>query len=127
VIVDVQEMVVAAKGSTVSFDEGRIQVYVYRAGYYGASFMVENTHTQPLVFTLDMTASENVVSHRGQLTHTDLVPAGEKVVFHHLAPRDMDLSWSWSYSASFMWDQRSVTAVEPETAAAVAAAVSVEA
>ncbi len=68
--------------------------------------MVENLHTVPLVFSLDVSSSENVVSHRGVLMHTDMIPPGEKVVFHHLAPKVMEESWTWAYSASFMWDSR---------------------
>lgn len=111
-LTEAQEMVIAANGKVSTFDEAKIAVYVYRAGYHGASFMVQNRHTVPLVFSLDMSTSVNVVSHNGSLVHTDLVPPGESVVFHHLAPKDTAQSWSWCYSASYLWDQRAKDASE---------------
>jgi hypothetical protein len=89
-------------------DQGQyIAIYSYRAGYFGVSLMVENLHPSlSLVLSLDVSLSENVVSHRGTLVHTDLVPPGEKVIFHHLAPKAVQETWSWEYKANYLWEKK---------------------
>ena len=85
---------------------GKINLYRYRSGYGGVSFLVENKHTAPLVFILDCSESKNVVSHRPSLKHQQTIPPGEAKIMHHLLPDSSEVgAWSWAYSASYMFDE----------------------
>jgi Ca2+-binding EF-hand superfamily protein len=104
-MLEAQELVIMEYGELQSFDEQRIHLYAHRSGYHGVSLLVENCHHLPLIFSVDCGESENVVSHRGQLTHTEVVPPNQRVIFHHLIPKDTSKAWTWAYSASFLWDE----------------------
>ena len=59
---------------------------------------------QTLVFTLDCSASHNVVSHAGALKHTVRVaPGGDIQLIHHLVP-EVQGAWQWKYEASWVWE-----------------------
>eukprot|EP01038_Epipyxis_sp_PR26KG_P006609 gene6609-9076_t len=76
--------------------------YELKGGYFGISYAVENTDSHhALSFKLDCSASQNLVSHRGQLNHTEIVPPKQYCVLHHLVPLDESLGWSLGYSMSY--------------------------
>jgi len=100
------ELPIKAQGEQTTFEEGKIVLYRYRAGYCGISFVVENKHTVPLIFVLDCSTSKNVVTHQADLKHQATIPPGEAKVMHHILPdSDSSGSWSWAYSASYMFDE----------------------
>ena len=102
---EAQELVIVQYGEKRAFEDKMINLYTYRAGYHGVSLLVENCHHMPLVFTLDCSESENVISHRGTLSHTETVPPHHRVIFHHLMPREHGAAWAWAYSAGYMFDE----------------------
>ena len=54
------------------------------SGNKGISFIVTNTCTTSLRFSLDCTGSVNILSHRGLLQWVEEIPAGRSKVLHHL-------------------------------------------
>lgn len=102
---EAEELVILNQGEVKSFENGLIKLYKLRAGHSGVSLMVENLHHKSLVFEMDCSKSENVISHRGTLVHKEVIAPNERRVLHHLMPADPTVkSWAWSYSASFFWD-----------------------
>mmetsp|Transcript_6717 Transcript_6717/g.11290 ORF Transcript_6717/g.11290 Transcript_6717/m.11290 type:complete len:845 (-) Transcript_6717:102-2636(-) len=98
------ELPVKCKGEVTSFEDGKINLYRHRSGYCGVSFVVENKHTAPLVFVLDMSSSKNVVTHRRSLKFQKTIPPNEAKVMHHILPDNSEAGdWSWGYSASYMF------------------------
>ena len=103
IVNEAHTMLIATLGETVPYENGKIKVYTYRAGYTGVSFMVENCYNFPLDFTLDCTKSTNVLSHRDSLIHNETVLPGERVIFHHLTVKDGSKTWSWTHSSWYLW------------------------
>ena len=98
------ELPIVEHGEVTQYEGGKVCLYRHRGGYGGVSFVVANNHSQPLLFVMDCSGSKNVISHRPNLKHEELVPAGGRHVMHHLAPADVSAgSWSWKYSASYMF------------------------
>ena len=60
-------------GECTTFEGGQLCLYRLRCSYTGVSFLVENQHNLPLVFLLDCTQSVNVVSHRPNLKHQQVL------------------------------------------------------
>ena len=102
---EAQELVIVHYGEKTTFEDKLINLYVYRAGYYGVSILVENVHYLPLVFSLDCRESVNVISHRGTLIHTEMVAPNQRIIFHHLIPKETEKAWSYCYGASYLWDE----------------------
>lgn len=103
--VEEAEDLVIMRGEVKAFENGLVKLYKLRAGSSGVSVMVENLNHMALVFQMDCTKSENVISHRPSLLHKEVIGPNERRVLHHLMPADPDIkSWSWSYSASYFWD-----------------------
>ena len=82
---------------------GKIAMYTRKAGFNGLSYVVKNTHTQALRFTMDCSSGVNVASHRGSLTHTGTIRPGEAQVVHHIMPLDTTKGWQSGYSATVVW------------------------
>lgn len=100
------ELPAIAHGDCSEFEDGKIQMYKFRSGYGGMSFVVRNNHTAPLVFVLDCSESTNVQTHRDSLNYQETIPPNEAKVLHHLCPKVVGGgAWSWAYSASYMWDE----------------------
>lgn len=100
---EAQELVVKHLGEVSTFEDGKIKLYKHRTGTGGVTLMVENNHFISLVFALDCTQSENVISHRGDLVHEETIAPNKRVIMHVLMPEKAQDSWAWAYSASYMW------------------------
>jgi Ca2+-binding EF-hand superfamily protein len=100
---EAQELVVKHLGEVSTFEDGKIKLYKYRTGTGGVTLMVENNHFVPLVFALDCTQSENVISHRGDLVHEETISPNKCAIMHVLMPEKAQDSWAWAYSASYLW------------------------
>jgi hypothetical protein len=78
------------------------KLFELEAGYNGISYAVTNTdHHKPLEFTLNCSGSKNLLSHRGSLDHTEIIPPNESRVLHHLMPDNEDESWELSLSIKY--------------------------
>lgn len=100
---EAQELVVKQLGEASVFESGKIKLYKHRTGTGGVALMVENNHFVPLVFALDCSGSENVISHRGDLLHEATIAPNQRTIMHVLMPERASESWAWAYSASYMW------------------------
>ena len=101
---EADEQVVVQKGERQDFEKGTIRLYKLRS-LHGVSLLVENVNHLTLVFEMDCSASENVISHRDSLVYRAVVGSNQRVVLHHLMPEDSKRSaWSWSYKASYYWE-----------------------
>mmetsp|Transcript_5084 Transcript_5084/g.14399 ORF Transcript_5084/g.14399 Transcript_5084/m.14399 type:complete len:841 (-) Transcript_5084:62-2584(-) len=97
---EAMELPIKAYGECKHFEDAMVKLYIRKAGYNGVSIAAENLRREDVNFTLDMTASENVTTHQKGLNHTELVPAGETKVLHHIMPTTPEDPWSWRYSPS---------------------------
>ncbi|RYG66041.1 hypothetical protein EON64_10645 [archaeon] len=101
---EAEELVIMQKGERKDLENGTIKLYKLRSSQ-GVSIMVENLNHKTLIFQVDCSSSQNVISHRSDLVYKAVVGANEKKVLHHLMPKDAEVaSWSWGYSASYFWD-----------------------
>ena len=82
---------------------GRITMYTRKSGFNGLSYVVKNTHSQTLRFTMDCSSGVNVAYHRGNLAHTGTIQPGEAQVMHHIMPLDAMKGWQSGYSATVVW------------------------
>lgn len=104
---DALELVIMNKGDITNYEENKIKIYKYHSGFSGISIMVENKHHLPLIIWIDCTESENLLSHRGNLEHKDIILPNKRCIMHHLCPKDNNIkSYSLAYSASYMWDEQ---------------------
>ena len=97
------ELPVIALGTVRELEGGLVKLYTRKAGFSGVSYVVQNNHTRDLKFTQDCTVGKNIISSRGSLKHTELVPKGEAKVTHHLAPATPVGAWQSGFSASYEW------------------------
>jgi len=74
-----------------------ISIYT-RKGGNNVSVAVENQTPVTITVDLDCSKSKNVISHRGSLRASEVIPSGHTVVMHHLMPRDKTAGWAWGYS-----------------------------
>ena len=100
---EAMELPIKAFGKCSDYADGKAKLYARKSGYSGVSFAVENKASETLEFTLDCGGSTNVMSSRGTLVATQLIPPGETKVMHHLMPTDAFGPWGWSYKASMCW------------------------
>ena len=100
------ELPIKELGKCKELEGGLVKLYTRRAGYSGVSFAVENCSSQYIEFTLDCSESRNVMSHRGQLRASQLIPPSQTKVLHHLMPEHSFEQWSWStrYAVTFLDD-----------------------
>lgn len=87
-------------GTVREYRDGAVKLYCHKAGYWGVAFAAENCSGRRISFKLDCSSSKNVVSHRGDLVHTEDIPPGETKVMHHLMPAEQK-AWAWGFKPSF--------------------------
>jgi calpain-15 len=97
------ELPVINLGTVRELEGGLVKLYTRKSGFSGVSYVVQNNHTRDLKFTQDCTVGKNIISSRGALKHTELVPKGEAKVTHHLAPATSVGAWQSGFSASYEW------------------------
>jgi len=88
------ELPVVKYGEVMSFADGNVKMYSHKGGLYGISFAVQNLYPFPVCFILDCTGSLNVISHRGNLVASLVIPPKETKVLHHLLPNKTG-EWGW--------------------------------
>ena len=74
---EAMELPIKELGRCKDLEGGKVKLYTRRAGYSGVSFAVENCSKQYIEFTLDCSESRNVMSHRGQLRASQLIPPSQ--------------------------------------------------
>jgi hypothetical protein len=85
------------------FKKGKITLYTRKSGFNGVSYVIKNNHTRVLHFTMDCSTGVNIVSHRGNLKHTQTILPGQAEVLHHIMPDSASKGWQSGYSASLEW------------------------
>lgn len=78
-------------------------MYTRKAGFNGVSYVIKNTHTETLKFTMDCSKGKNIVSHRGTLSYTAVLEPGQEEVVHHIMPDNTMKGWQSGYSAGLEW------------------------
>ena len=81
-----------------AYNSYNVKVYKHQSGYYGVSFLVENTNKHPVVVMFDCSGSTNAISHRGSLIYEEIIHPGADVVMHHLMPIDYEESLTPTYT-----------------------------
>ena len=92
-----------AYGVVRTLEDGKVELYTYKAGFSGVTYVVKNLGTRSLNFTQDCSTSKNISSNRGNLKVTITIPPGEAKVLHALAPKTSVGSWQAGYTASYEW------------------------
>jgi hypothetical protein len=88
---------VKAAGKATSSPDGRVVVYSLERSSTGITLAIENkTPGIRLVATVDCSASQNVVSHRGNLKVVLPIMPDTVAVAHHMGPRVSE-TWAWSF------------------------------
>lgn len=82
---------------------GKIILYTRKSGFNGVSYVIKNTHTRVLHFTMDCSTGVNIVSHRGDLKHTQIIQPGHAELLHHIMPDSALKGWQSGYSAALEW------------------------
>jgi hypothetical protein len=82
---------------------GKIILYTRKSGFNGVSYVIKNTHTRVLHFTMDCSTGVNIVSHRGDLKHTQIFQPGHAELLHHIMPDSALKGWQSGYSAALEW------------------------
>jgi hypothetical protein len=83
--------------------KGKITIFTRKSGFNGVSYVIKNNHTRVLHFTMDCSTGVNIVSHRGNLKHTQTILPGQAEVLHHIMPDSASKGWQSGYSASLEW------------------------
>jgi len=98
---EAMELPILATGKKTEYESEGFAIYTKKNGYAGMSILAYNYRSDTqLILTVGVTG-ENILSHRGDLTHTVSVPPLEACVVHHLAPAVEPGGWSCKYSMSY--------------------------
>jgi hypothetical protein len=86
------------------FGDGKVILHTFKSGYAGMSFVAANhTDMNTLRLTLDLSGSDNIISHTGDMIATVDIPPNEAKVMHHIFPADDFGDWSCGWKCKAKW------------------------